>query len=301
MADDEIPPQEIIEAATEPYLPVPYVTNFTNQTLTITPLLLTAIRVWIVAMLEWGSLRFIDQAPASVWIASSVIAAVAWVILENRDWLNFKNRKYFPVSMTVLFLIWAGITAYGYYSEGAPNAVASNLQSQLTEVTKQRDAVRQERDAALRSLQSGAGTSMQPPARQPSGQVAPPADDPNLYPPLIRERQRALVDELVAAKDILGPVPLIAAGAQNEARAYRNALMPLFDRAQIVTPTGDDATHAPDQTGVMVALQDLNNPSPAARKILEILTSTGFRPKVISANPNLKQWDFYIFIGPQPL
>jgi hypothetical protein len=299
MSGDDTRRQEIVEAEEEPYLPVPYVTEFTNQTPTIWPLLQTAIRAWVIAMLEWGSLRFIDEAPTSVWIASSIIAAVAWVLVENKNWLNFKNRKYFPVSMTFLFVVWLGVTAWGYYNSGAPNAVASNLQSQLVKATKERDAARQERDAALRVQSRGtAPTAVVTPS---SGQPPQPSDDPNAYPPLTLARERALVDELVAAKKVLGPVPLIAAGAHNEARAYRNALMPLFDRAQVLTPIGDDAIHGPDQSGVMVALQDLNDPPPAAKKILEILTSTGFRPKVIPANPDLKSWSYYVFIGPQPL
>ncbi len=295
------PQQQIIGVDSDPFLPVPYVTEFTNKTPTFKPLILTGIRAWIIAMLEWGSLKFIDKAPTSVWIASGVIAVIAYVIFENQNWLNFKNRKYFPVSMTLLIVIWAGITAYGYYTIDTPNAVAANLQSQLTAMTRERDAARQERDAAVRVQSRGTVNSPTRAATPSGGQPPQPPDDPNAYPPLTLARERALVDELVTAKDVLGPVPLIAAGAHNEARAYRNALMPLFDRAQVPTPTGDDAIHGPDQTGVMVALQDLNNPSPAAKKILEILTSTGFRPKVIEANPDLKSWSFYVFIGPQPL
>ena len=301
MADDDTPPQrQVIETGAEHYLPVPYVTEFTNQTATIKPLVLTGIRAWIIAMLEWSSLKFIDKAPTSVWIASSIIAAIAWVIFENQNWLNFKNRRYFPVSMTLLFLIWICITAYGYYTIDTPTAVASNLQSQLTSVTKERDAARQERDAATRALQGHNAAQTPQTSQSPTPQAPQPPDDPNAYPPLTRERERALVSELTNAKDILGTVPIFRAGAHNEAYAYRIHMLELFDRAGVpAIPAGDETTGGPDQTGVMVAFADLNNPSPAAQKLLEILTETGFRPKVIQAKPG--RGDFYIFIGPQPL
>lgn len=77
---------DLPETVAQNKLLVPYVTNYTNKTLTVVPLLLTSLKVWAVAMLEWGSLRFIDHAPVSVWIASSVVAALVLVVLEKREW-----------------------------------------------------------------------------------------------------------------------------------------------------------------------------------------------------------------------
>jgi hypothetical protein len=212
-------------------LPTPYVTQYTNKTLAITPLVLTGIRVWAVAMLEWGSLRFIDHAPVSVWIASSIIAAFVLVVLERQDWLNFKSRRYFPVSLASLLVIWAGIVGYAYYFDNVPGPVVSNLQSQLISVAKDRDAARQERDAAVRVLQgrNAPAAPNAPPAS--ASQTSQPPDDPNEYPPLTRARERALVEELSGAKDILGIVPMFAAGAHNEARGYlSNFLLTATDR-----------------------------------------------------------------------
>jgi hypothetical protein len=296
MSGDEIRRQQVAEAEDEPYLPVPYVTEFTNQTATIKPLVLTSVRAWIIAMLEWSSLKFIDKAPTSVWIASSVIAAIAWVIFENQNWLNFKNRRYFPVSMTLLFVTWVCITAYGYYTIDTPNAVASNLQSQLSAMTKERDAARQERDAAVRIKQEGRAAQS---AQAPTPQSPPAPEDPNQYPELNRARERALVDELANARDVLGVVQILSADGHNDAANYRNSLMVLFNRAIIPAVAGGLPMSSPHQAGVMVALADLNKPSPAAKKILEILTDTGLRPRVIQGKPT--QGDYYIFIGPLPL
>jgi hypothetical protein len=88
------------------------------------------------------------------------------------------------------------------------------------------------------------------------------------------------------------------AAAQNEAYNYRTGLLQLFDRAGVPIEAGDAPSGGPDQTGVMVAIADLNNPSPAAKKILEIFTVTGMRPKVIQ---NKRTGDYYVFIGPRPL
>jgi hypothetical protein len=130
-------------------LPVPYVTSYTNRTLTIVPLLLTTIKVWAVAMLEWGSLRFIDHAPISVWISSSAIAGLVLVVLEKREWLNFKNRRYFPVSITILMLIWFGIVGVAYYVDGPLQALAKQAGASAPEDI---DAVNRRADDAFRQL-----------------------------------------------------------------------------------------------------------------------------------------------------
>jgi hypothetical protein len=103
---------------------------------------------------------------------------------------------------------------------------------------------------------------------------------------------------LANAKDSLGVVSVYRAGAQNDAFNYRQQLLTLFDRAGVPVEVGDAPSAGPDQTGVMVAIVDLNNAPPEAKKILEILTITGFRPKVI---PNKRNGGWYVFIGPQPL
>ena len=254
-------------------------------------------------MLEWGSLSFIDHAPVSVWIASSVIAALVLIVLERKDWLDFKSRRYYPVSLAALLVIWVGITAYAYFFDNLPrnpgsSAVASALQSQLEATQKERDAARQERNAALRALQPQAAQPGAPVLAPPTPSGPVTAEDPNEYPPLTRERQRALVNELVQSKDILGTVPIYRAAAHNEAYNYRTGLLQLFDRAGVPVEAGDAPSGGPDQTGVMVAIADLNNPSPAAKKILEIFTVTGMRPKVIQ---NKRTGDYYVFIGPRPL
>ena len=65
-------------------------------------------------MLEWVSLRFVDNAPVIVWIATGVFSLAVLAVLQSKDWLDFKGRRYFTSSLIALLGAWAGIVAYGY-------------------------------------------------------------------------------------------------------------------------------------------------------------------------------------------
>jgi hypothetical protein len=160
-------------------LPVPYVTSYTNKTFTLTPLLLTTLKVWAVAMLEWGSLRFIDHAPISVWISSSAIAGLVLVVLERREWLNFKNRRYFSVSLSVLMTIWIGIVGFAYYLDTPSQAAVAKVTKDnaeddrdtvvrhLVTALSERDIARRDLAAAKRDLDSARAQQPQPQLPQP--------------------------------------------------------------------------------------------------------------------------------------
>jgi hypothetical protein len=166
-----------------PQLPIPYVTNYTNKTLTIIPLLLTSLRVWAIAMLEWGSLRFIDHAPISVWVSSALIAGLVLVVLEKREWLNFKNRRYFPISLSVLMTIWIGIVGFAYYLDTPSQASANVAKVTKDNADDDRDAVVRhlvtalnERDQARRDLASTKRDLEAARAQQPQSTPVAPAD-----------------------------------------------------------------------------------------------------------------------------
>jgi hypothetical protein len=117
-------------------------------------------------MIEWGSLRFIDHAPISVWIASSVVALLVLAVIEQRNWLNFKNRRYFPISLSVLMATWLSIVGFAYYLEVATahpiDPVVANLQSQLATARRDRDLAVLERDAARREHGENITTAPKP-------------------------------------------------------------------------------------------------------------------------------------------
>jgi hypothetical protein len=163
----DVPGPKEVEVSS--FLPVPYVTQYTDRTPTIGPLLLTVLKAWAVLMIEWGSLRFVDHAPVSVWIASSAVALLVLGVIEKRDWLKFKNPRYFPVSLSILMVIWAAIVAFAYYLDAiSPHFVdptVSNLQSDLAKARRDRDLAILQRDDALRA--KGDTPSPAPPAPPP--------------------------------------------------------------------------------------------------------------------------------------
>ncbi len=124
-------------------------------------------------MLDWGSLRWIDHAPVAVWIGSTAIAVCVLAVIANRDWLNFKNKRYFPISLSVLMAIWAGIVGFAYYldftSDHLVDPAISKLQAQVASANRERDAAILERDNARRANNT-AGSSPIPsqPAAQPT-------------------------------------------------------------------------------------------------------------------------------------
>jgi hypothetical protein len=95
---------------------IPFVppSRYTSRTPVVIPVLIKFVRFGAIAMLEWSSLRFIDHAPLSVWIITSVMALLILAVYESREWLNFKNPRYFPVSLIVLIFLWVGSVAFAY-------------------------------------------------------------------------------------------------------------------------------------------------------------------------------------------
>jgi hypothetical protein len=155
------------------FLPVPYVTQYTDRTSTFSPLMVTALTGWAVLMIDWGSLRWIDHAPVAIWIGSTAIAICVLAVIANRDWLNFKNKKYFPISLSALMAVWLGIVGFAYYldvgSDHLVDPAISKLQTQVASANRERDAAILERDNALRANNTAS------PLLAPSQPNAPPS------------------------------------------------------------------------------------------------------------------------------
>jgi hypothetical protein len=106
-------------------LPVPYTPppRYTSNTPIIGPVIVHFIRAGAILMLDWVSLRFIENAPPSVYVASAIIALLILAIVESRDWLNFKGRWYFTISLITLSLVYGVIIAFAYVLQpGKPQA-----------------------------------------------------------------------------------------------------------------------------------------------------------------------------------
>jgi hypothetical protein len=87
-------------------LPVPYVTDYTNQTWTLGPFVVPAIAGGAFLLVEWGTLRWMDHAPTSVWLCTTAIGICILVVVAMKGWLDFKNPRYFSISLAVLLVTW---------------------------------------------------------------------------------------------------------------------------------------------------------------------------------------------------
>lgn len=85
------------------------------------------MRVGAVAMLEWASLRFVESAPIAVWIATTVVAVAVLAVLQTKDWLDFKGRWYFTISLAGLLSAWIAISAYGFWAYPPQDKVMSTF------------------------------------------------------------------------------------------------------------------------------------------------------------------------------
>ena len=138
-----------------------------------------------------------------------------------------------------------------------------------------------------------------PPA---SGAPLPPVqprEDPNELPALTVERERSLIQELTQLKPLLPEVKILYAGYPNMI-GYARALGDVFGRAGISPLLQPQKTEGPDQTGIMIAVGDLNNLSENANRIAEVFRLNGLRPKIVKLPVDVKT-DFAIFIGPNQL
>jgi hypothetical protein len=149
---------------------VPYVTNYTKDTPTLQgPFGLTAITAAVTLFIDHGVHRWMEHAPESIWIGSTVIAILVATVVINRKWLDFKDRRYFPFSLAALIVSWLLVVGVGYYLDSiAPREIdpaITNLQSQLATARRERDVAVIERDAARR--ESGNTTVPPPPPKPP--------------------------------------------------------------------------------------------------------------------------------------
>ncbi len=160
---DEGPKVEIIP----PSLPVLYETaaKYTHKTSAITPLLIPALSALAVMGIEWTSLKYIEDAPAFVVIATFVISAFVLAVLQYRDWLNFKHGGLFFVSISGLFITYVSIclSAYLYLREPPPpNPAVQELQSKLAEALRARDITISEFEGYRREHDDNSASSPTP-------------------------------------------------------------------------------------------------------------------------------------------
>jgi hypothetical protein len=90
--------------------------GFSSTTPAATPLIVPFLRGGAIMGLEWTTLKFIEDAPLGVRIATFLIAIAMLAVLEKRHWLNFKGRNYFWGAVSGLIMIYVGIVSYAVYN-----------------------------------------------------------------------------------------------------------------------------------------------------------------------------------------
>jgi hypothetical protein len=117
-----------------------------------------------------------DHAPTLVWLANTAIGLCILIVVALKDWLTFKNRRYFPISLTVLMVAWVTIVIFAYWdisptlvkvtkenSEDDRETVVRHLVTALSE----RDAARRDLAATKRDLEVARTQQAQPQLPQP--------------------------------------------------------------------------------------------------------------------------------------
>jgi hypothetical protein len=89
---------------------------YTSHTNVFVPLIVFGVRAGAIAMLEWLSLRFVENAPVGVCIATGVIAVAVLAVLQFKDWLDFKGNRYFTILLSALLIGWIAISALGFWA-----------------------------------------------------------------------------------------------------------------------------------------------------------------------------------------
>jgi hypothetical protein len=108
-----------------------------------------------------------------------------------------------------------------------------------------------------------------------------------------------------AFADLKGDIPRIfltrANDVRGEANQYMRDFMEAFERAGIEVQSGSQSPTGPDQTGVMIAVQDVNHEPLIAKKLASVLHKAGVETTMIQIPQNLTGVEFALFVGPNPL
>jgi hypothetical protein len=100
--------------------------NYNSRTWAPWPVAELAVKALFVMGVEWTTLDFIEHAPLLMRVATFVLAGVGLGVFQAKDWLKFKGRHYFSVSLSTLLVLWLAAAGYSYWRFGeTAEAVAS--------------------------------------------------------------------------------------------------------------------------------------------------------------------------------
>ena len=99
-------------------MPVIYVpkSQYTYNTNVLVPVIVNFLRAGAIFMLDWVTLRFVENAPLVVWVITGVISLAILAVLQAKDWLDFKGKWYFTSFIGVLLVAWAATVGYAFWA-----------------------------------------------------------------------------------------------------------------------------------------------------------------------------------------
>jgi hypothetical protein len=101
------------------------IARYSSHTWTFLPVAIRAFRALAVLGLEWTTLDFIEKAPLVVRVSTFVVSCLVLAVIETREWLNFKWRHNFVVSMATLLALYLAVVVLAYWRYGEPPAFLS--------------------------------------------------------------------------------------------------------------------------------------------------------------------------------
>ena len=107
--------EEVTPTPSQSRLPIPYVTQYTNETPAVSPVLISFLRGAAVMGLEWTTLKYIEDAPLLVRAATFLIALLILAILEKREWLRFNGRSLFKIAISLSVAAYLAVCGFAYW------------------------------------------------------------------------------------------------------------------------------------------------------------------------------------------
>jgi hypothetical protein len=102
---------------------------YTDRTNVFVPIIPLALKALAVMGVEWTTLKFIEDAPLIVRISTFLASVFMLAVLEKREWLRFKGRSYFSITVTSITLIYIAIVGYSYSKYESAHPIATTIPS----------------------------------------------------------------------------------------------------------------------------------------------------------------------------
>jgi hypothetical protein len=101
--------------------------RYSSRTWTFWPVAIHGLRALAVMGIEWTTLDFIEHAPLLVRFSTFVVSCLSLGVIELRDWLNFKLRRGFAISLAAVLVLYVAIVGLAYWQYGETPTLSSPI------------------------------------------------------------------------------------------------------------------------------------------------------------------------------